>query len=300
MSGRMAQSMHEGPVSSSQFPDLTATPAYVSAAWKSFVLRVVDAPQQLTATYVDNLIGMVISAPRDHRVRAEIDGRVCEGYGHSGSVSFVPAGVKTQVEGTRCPRLAALFVPDAFLHRVITEHWEADPKKVEMFWQFQVRDPVIEAVITSLRFEAENQAPSGQLYAESACEFLAHHVIRSYSSLSPPVPRLNGGLPGKRLKLVHEYIEDNLGEPIALRELAALAGVSTRHFGRAFRQALGVPPHAYVLARRLATARELLINQPLLTIGEIASKTGFSSSSHLASAFRRHFGFSPIAFRKQR
>jgi AraC family transcriptional regulator len=295
----MAQGMHEGPVSSSQFPDLIATPALASAAWKTFVLRVVDAPQQLTATYVDNIIGMVISAPRDHRVRAEIDGRVREGYSHAGHVSFVPAGVKTQVEGTRCPRIAALVVPDAFLQRVITEDWEADPKTIEMFWQFQTRDPVIEAVITSLRFEAENQSPSGQLYAESACEFLAHHVIRSYSSLSPPVPRLNGGLPGKRLKLVHEYIEDNLGEPIALRELASLAGVSARHFGRAFRQALGVPPHAYVLSRRLATARDLLINQPLLTIGEIASKTGFSSSSHLASAFRRHFGFSPIALRKQ-
>ena len=110
--------MHEGPVSSSQFPDLIATPAHVSAAWKTFVLRVVDAPRQLTATYLDNLIGMVISAPRDHRVRAEIDGRVREGYGHAGSVSFVPAGVKTQVEGTRCPRLAALFVPDAFLQQI--------------------------------------------------------------------------------------------------------------------------------------------------------------------------------------
>ena len=292
--------MHDGPVSSSQLPDLITTPAHLSAAWKTFVLRVVDAPRQLTATFVDNVLGMVISAPRDHRVRSEVNGRVREGYSHAGNVSFLPAGLKTQVEGTRCPRVAALFVPDAFLHRVIAEHWEADPRTIEMFWQFQIRDPVIEAVITSLAFEAGNQSPSGHLYAESACEFLAYHIIRSYSSLSPPVPRCNGGLPGKRLKLVHEYIEDNLGEPIALRELASLAGVSARHFGRAFRQALGVPPHAYVLSRRLATARDLLINQPLLTIGEIASKTGFSSSSHLASAFRRHFGFSPIALRKQR
>ena len=289
--------MHEGPVSSSQFPDLIATPAHVSAAWKTFSLHVFDAPLQMATTFADNVLGVVLSGR--HRLWTEVDGRAREGYSYPGTMSLVPAGLKVMAEGKASPRIAALFVPDAFLHRVITEHWETDPKVVEMFWQFPVHDPVVESVMRSLAFEAKNQSPSGQLYSESACEFLAHHIIRSYSSLSPPAPRRNGGLPGGRLNLVHEYIEDNLGEPIALRDLASLAGVSARHFGRAFRQALGVPPHAYVLTRRLATARDLLINQPLLTIGEIASKTGFSSSSHLASAFRRHFGFSPTALRNK-
>lgn len=142
--------MLEGPVSSLQVPHLIATPAHVSAAWKTFVLHVVDAPRQMAATYADNVIGLVMSAPRDHRVRAEVDDRVREGFSHPGNVSFVPAGVKASYEGTRFPRVAALFVPDAFLHRVIAEHSKADPKQVEMLWQFQVRDPVIETVIRSL------------------------------------------------------------------------------------------------------------------------------------------------------
>ena len=289
--------MHQGPISSSQFLDLVPASPYVSAAWKTFDFHVVDAPPQMEATYADNVLGLVISG--HHRMWAKVEGHGLEGYSYPGSVSFVASGLKVMVEGKESPRVAALFVPDAFLNRVIAEHWEADPKEVDMMWQFHVRDSVVESVITCLAYEAKNQSPSGQLYSESACEFLAHHIIRSYSSLSSPVPQSNGGLPGGRLKLVLEYIEDNLGRPISLRELALLAGVSARHFGRAFRQALDVPPYAYVLSRRLATARELLIHQRFLTIEEVAAKTGFGSSSHLASAFRHHFGYPPTALRKQ-
>ncbi len=65
-----------------------------------------------------------------------------------------------------------------------------------------------------------------------------------------------GGLSSRRLRLVLEHIEDTLGQPIKLRELAALAGISARHFERAFRQSTGSSPHAYVMDRRLHRARD--------------------------------------------
>jgi AraC family transcriptional regulator len=83
-----------------------------------------------------------------------------------------------------------------------------------------------------------------------------------------------------------------------LRALAALAGISVRHFERAFRQSTGVPPHAYVMERRLHMARGLLTNQPELTIEQIALRLGFANSSHFSSAFRRRTGFKPTDFRK--
>jgi transcriptional regulator GlxA family with amidase domain len=83
-----------------------------------------------------------------------------------------------------------------------------------------------------------------------------------------------------------------------LRALAALAGISVRHFERAFRQSTGVPPHAYVMERRLQMARDLLINQPELPIEQITLRAGFSSSSHFSSVFRRRTGFTPTDFRK--
>jgi AraC family transcriptional regulator len=157
---------------------------------------------------------------------------------------------------------------------------------------------VIQGVTTRLALEARSGSPPERLYAESACEFLAHHMIHSYSTLSAPAPRPSGGLPARRLKLILDYIEDNLARPIALRQLSELAGTSTRHFERAFRQAVGVPPHAYVVRKRVARAQNLLLGEPGLGIDEIAARAGFSSSSHLASTFRRQTGYSPTAFRR--
>jgi AraC family transcriptional regulator len=191
-----------------------------------------------------------------------------------------------------------LLIPDAFISRAISEHWEADPRNVEIIPQFLSHDPVIQGVATRLALEAQSGSSPERLYAESACEFLAHHVIHSYSTLSAPPPRASGGLPARRLKLILDYIEENLAQPIALRQLGELAGISTRHFERAFRQTVGVPPHAYVVRKRVARAQNLLLGEPGLSIDEIAARAGFSSSSHLSSTFRRQTGYSPTAFRR--
>ena len=180
----------------------------------------------------------------------------------------------------------------------MTQDWDVEPRRIEIAWRFLERDPVAEGVLRNLALEAQNGSPSGRLYAESACEFLAHHVIRTYSALEGSPPRTRGGLTGRRLRIVTDYIHDNLAHPITLRQLAELAGASPRHFERAFRQAVGVPPHAYVTEQRVAKARQLLLAEPALTVEDIAGRVGFSSSSHLASAFRRQTGLSPKAFRE--
>jgi AraC family transcriptional regulator len=158
---------------------------------------------------------------------------------------------------------------------------------------------VIEALTQNLARETTNRHPAGRLYVDSACEFLVHHLIHHYSTLSAKPPRPIGGLPGRRLKRVLEYIEDTLGQPIELRSLAAFAGVSARHFERAFRQSMGMPPYAYVLGRRLDAARDTLITRADLSIEDIALRLGFGSSSHFSSAFRQRIGCSPTEFRRR-
>lgn len=190
-----------------------------------------------------------------------------------------------------------LLVPDAFLSGVIAEHWEADPRRIALVPQFLARDRVIESVMIRLALEARNGPSSDTLYLESACEFLTHHLIHTYSSLSKPSPRYSGGL-GHRLNLIVDYIEASLAKPIALRELARQSGLSARHFERAFRQSLGLPPHAYVLRRRVMAARDLLLSRPTLTMEQIAKRVGFSNASHLASTFRRQEGCTPTLFRR--
>jgi AraC family transcriptional regulator len=289
--------MSQPPISASQFPDFLRAQPELSAAWSAFSLQVLSPPpiHSITMTLADHVLSMQIAGTP--RLRREVSGRSAEGWSGPGTMMLTPAQITATWGASEAARIIVLHIPDAYLSRVLAEDWEVEPRNVEIVGQFLARDPVVEGVVTGLVREARHGSPFGQLYAESASEFLAHHIIHSYSSLSARPPRFSGGL-ARHLKVVLDYIEENLGQPISLHRLAALAGVSVRHFERAFRQAVGVPPHAYVLRKRVAAARHLLLSQPTLAIKEIARRVGFSSSSHLASAFRRQTGYSPTAFRR--
>ena len=277
--------------------DLLSALPNVSAAWDAFSLFAVNAtPTQATGAFADYALGLYVSGR--HRIRREKVGRPVEGWTDPGTVNLTPPNFEASWHASGPSHAIVLLIPDAFVSRVIAEHWEADPRNVEIMPQFLSHDPVIQGVTTGLARAAQSGSPLERLYAESACEFLAHHIIHSYSTLSAPPPRASGGLPGRRVKLILDYIEDHLAQRIALRELAEIAGVSTRHFERAFREAMGVPPHTYVVRMRVARAQNLLLGDPRLSIDEIAARAGFGSPSHFSSTFRRQTGCSPTMFRK--
>ena len=106
-----------------------------------------------------------------------------------------------------------------------------------------------------------------------------------------------GGLPPRVLRRVEEFIDLNLNQNIDLETLAATAGLSLHHFARAFRRSAHLPPHAYVLQKRIDLARDLLFrtDRPL---ADIALATGFADQSHFARQFRQSNGVSPSAFRR--
>jgi AraC-like DNA-binding protein len=108
----------------------------------------------------------------------------------------------------------------------------------------------------------------------------------------PLVAPSRGGLPPVLTQRICEYIESHLDEKIGLEALAAMAGLSTHHFARAFHQSVGMPPHSYLLSRRLERA-ERMLRETRLPLSEIAAATGFSDQSHLARHFRRRTGMSP-------
>ena len=107
----------------------------------------------------------------------------------------------------------------------------------------------------------------------------------------PPAPS-RGGLPPIVTQRICEYIESHLDQKIGLDALAAMAGLSTHHFARAFHQSVGMPPHSYLLSRRLEKRRRML-RETNLPLAEIAVATGFSDQSHLSRHFRRQTGMPP-------
>jgi AraC-like DNA-binding protein len=108
-----------------------------------------------------------------------------------------------------------------------------------------------------------------------------------------------GGLAPRMLRTVREYIDTHLSSHIEVEVLANTAGLSTWHFSRAFKQSVGMAPHAYVVLRRLQKACELL-TEPDLCLAEIALACGFADQSHLTRVFSRKLHSTPGAWRRAR
>jgi AraC-like DNA-binding protein len=106
-----------------------------------------------------------------------------------------------------------------------------------------------------------------------------------------PTAPSRGGLPPRLTHRICEYIESHLEEKVTIVALAAMAGLSVHHFVRAFRQSVGLPPHSYLLQRRLEQV-ERMLRDTELPLSEIAVSAGFSDQSHLARHFRRLTGMS--------
>src|SRR5262249_8306473 len=100
-----------------------------------------------------------------------------------------------------------------------------------------------------------------------------------------------------KLRTVIEYIEDHLDAGLTLEQMAAAAHLSAYHFARQFRAATGLPPHQYVIARRVERARQLLPAGTDLPLAELPGQAGFADQSQFTHHFRRIVGVTPGQFR---
>jgi AraC family transcriptional regulator len=108
----------------------------------------------------------------------------------------------------------------------------------------------------------------------------------------------SGGLPGAIFRKVEAYIDSMLHDSIGLSELAAIAGLSIRHFSRAFLVSTGQTPARFVHERRLHHAMQMLACRKL-TITEIAFACGFSHAQHFTNSFRRSMAMTPSEYRQR-
>ena len=100
----------------------------------------------------------------------------------------------------------------------------------------------------------------------------------------------------RRLLRAKDRMDAASDEEWPVTRLARVSGVSEAHFARSFRDAFGVPPHRYLLTRRIERAKALLRDTDLPII-EIAFQTGWNSLGTFGRTFRDVIGESPSDFR---
>src|SRR5690349_16179293 len=100
----------------------------------------------------------------------------------------------------------------------------------------------------------------------------------------------------RRLLRARDRMEAASHEEWPVRRLERVSCVSEAHFARSFREAFGVPPHRYLLTRRIEHATALLRDTDL-SITDIAFRTGWNSLGTFGRTFRDITGQSPRALR---
>jgi AraC family transcriptional regulator len=167
---------------------------------------------------------------------------------------------------------------------------------IELVEHWNLIDPHIAAILQAMRADLSDGSPAGRLYGESLANALAVYLVSRYG-VRPAAPQSHkGGMPGRRLRRVLDYIAENLTGNLGLKELADVAGMSTHYFSELFRKSVGRPPHQYVLSLRIQRAKESLRN-PKRSVLEAGLSAGFENPSHFARAFRRLVGATPRQFR---
>lgn len=95
----------------------------------------------------------------------------------------------------------------------------------------------------------------------------------------------------RQVKRVRDYLNERFAEDISLDGLASMVNLSPYQLNRVFSQQVGVPPHTFLIQRRIWNAKALMANGESITSAALAS--GFYDQAHLSRHFKRSMGFTP-------
>jgi AraC family transcriptional regulator len=216
----------------------------------------------------------------------------------AGSIAVVPAGspVLSSWQGSREDSLL-IYLEPSLVARIAAESFEFDPTRTVVPPLDGLNVPELRSAMLAVDAELRAGGVGGPLLAESLATILSVHLIRHITGPHRLPASADGVLPRRKHHTVIEYIMENLEDSLTLEQIAAVARLSPYHFARQFKATTGLPPHQYVIARRVERAQHLLRGDDELGLAEIALRVGFSDQSKFSFHFKRITGVTPGQFR---
>jgi AraC family transcriptional regulator len=162
------------------------------------------------------------------------------------------------------------------------------------------QDPLVAEIAYAIVSELRSPTSAGGLLAETLAASLAARLLqnRVSTTTTKAFPATPAGLDRRRLSRVLDHIEANLEGDLTVHQLASIACLSRFHFTRAFKAALGQPPHKYVGTKRLERAKALLLRGDRSLV-DIALALNFSCQANFTRAFRQLTGQTPGQYRRR-
>ena len=237
-----------------------------------------------------------------HTKPAPVMSYACQGFKREtpppvGSISVVPAGniVECCWRGTKDG--FHIHLDSKLTAQVAATTFELDlTRKTVPSFQALIA-PELRSIMLAVDAELKSGGIGGPLVVESFANVLAVQLIRRVFGLRKAKMQTAGALAGRKLVTVIDYIMANLNGNPTVGQMAALVHLSPDHFARQFKTATGLPPHQFVITRRVELAQALLRRRPGIGLADIAIRAGFSDQSQFSFHFKRIVGVTPGEFR---
>jgi len=156
----------------------------------------------------------------------------------------------------------------------------------------------LSTLVKLVREESRATRPARDLILARLLEVLLIEALRSAAGTTAS-PGLLRGLADERLAVAIRRIHENMTKSWTVAQLAKEAALSRSAFFERFNRALGVAPMEYLLAWRMALAKNLLRRQEV-GIAEVAERVGYGSASAFSVAFTRHVGLPPARYAREK
>jgi AraC family transcriptional regulator len=215
-----------------------------------------------------------------------------------GTIAVSPANVDSTLAWPTSRESAIIAVTPQSLQELAAQEFDAGNAELRPP-PFGTTDPWALRIAQMLKAELTQREAPNELYVDSLITIFAVHILRHYSGVRTPLPVVRSGLSSRNARRVRDFLADSFSRKVSMAELAAVAGLSPRHFIQAFTRTFGDPPHRYVIGLRLSFAEKLLRTGDL-AIAEIAYLSGFASQSHLTTSMREHRQITPMQIRRER
>jgi AraC-like DNA-binding protein len=152
-------------------------------------------------------------------------------------------------------------------------------------------------LVQLVRQESIEERPGRELVLGRLIEVLLIEALRGAPTEGAP-PGLLRALADTRLAAAMRHMHDDPARAWTVVELAQKAALSRSAFFERFSRAVGLPPMEYLLAWRMAMAKDLLRRRDV-ALADVAERVGYSSASTFSTAFSRHVGQAPGQYARQ-
>ncbi|MBR8836642.1 MAG: response regulator [Stigonema ocellatum SAG 48.90 = DSM 106950] len=185
------------------------------------------------------------------------------------------------------------IIPFIFLTAKVTKTEQRQGMKLGAD-DYLTKPSTVEELLEAIAARLEKQATMKEWYA-----------TQFQSVPSPPLAETASSVEQKpifpsdpHLSKVFQFIEENYHQPISLCDVAVAVGYSSAYLTDLVRRHTGKTVNHWIVERRMAAARTLLLLEANLCANQIAEAVGYQHEGHFFRQFRQHHGTTPQAWRK--